>query len=266
MDVSRYNATVTEKNMVTPDIMILKVSPDKKPDSFEAGQYTLLGLFGEESRSFGSDSEVDPAEPQKLIKRPYCFSSGNNITNNLEFYISQVKSGQLSPRLFGLEPGRRIFVGDKISGLFRLDETPDGNDIVMIATGTGVAPYISFLRSHIVERPESKMVVVQGAAHRRDLGYYSELESLETAYANFFYFPTLTDPDSDWKGYRMSVEELMEREVIQNQLNISPDPERTTFFLCGNPKMIEHVSGQLASFGYVGHQHGEQGSLYAEAF
>lgn len=264
MDKSRYNATVIGKIMVTPDLMIFTINADEERAEFEAGQHLLLGLYGCEERSPNSEPEFLAAEPDQLIKRPYSIASAKSETRQLEFYISQVKSGQLTSRLFNLNVGDRLFVGTKITGHFRLDETPDGSDIVMVATGTGIAPYISFLRSHLVDRPESKMVVLQGAAHRWDLGYYSELTFLEKTYANFFYVPTLTDADERWDGYRSSLEELLRNEVLQNEFNITPNPERTHFFVSGNPAMVAHVAEWLDGFGYTRNHPDEPGELYVE--
>jgi ferredoxin--NADP+ reductase len=264
MDRARYNAIVIGKIMVTPDIMIFTINADEAREEFEAGQHLLLGLCGDEKRSSNSEPEFLAAEPDQLIKRPYSIASAKSETRQLEFYISQVKSGQLTSRLFNLNVGDRLFVGTKITGHFRLDETPDGSDIVMVATGTGIAPYISFLRSHLVDRPESKMVVLQGAAHRWDLGYYSELTFLEKTYANFFYVPTLTDADERWDGYRASLEELLCNEVLQNEFNITPNPERTHFFVSGNPAMVAHVAEWLDGFGYTRNHPDEPGELYVE--
>ncbi len=266
MDTIRYNATVVGKIMITPDLMIFRLDTDEAREEFEAGQSLLLGLYGFERRSSNSDPELVPAADDLLIKRPYAIASAKTETRQLEFYISQVKSGQLTSRLFNLNVGDRLYVGTKISGIFRLDETPDGSDIVMVATGTGIAPYISFLRSHIVERPESKMVVIQGAAHRWDLGYSSELTFLEKSFANFFYVPTLTDADDRWDGYRLCIEDLLRNDVLQNEFNISPDPERTHFFVSGKPEMVAHVSEWLHNFGYTRHHPDDPGELYIEEF
>ncbi len=266
MATTLYNATVVGKITITPDLMIFRVDTDAPRDEFEAGQNLLLGLYGFEKRSSNSEPELVPAEDQKLIQRPYSIASAKTETRQLEFYISQVKSGQLTSRLFNLNIGDRVYVGTKISGIFRLDETPDGSDIVMVATGTGIAPYISFLRSHIVERPESKMVVIQGAAHRWDLGYYSELAFLEKSFANFFYVPTLTDADDRWDGYKLCIEDLLRNDILQNEFNITPDPERTHFFVSGQPDMVGHVSEWLHDFGYTRHHPDEPGELYIEEF
>jgi ferredoxin/flavodoxin---NADP+ reductase len=266
MDKLEYNATVTEKIMMSPDLMVLRIETDEPRQEFDAGQYLLLGLFGYEPRSVNSEPETIPAPPEKLIRRPYMIVSDRTERKQFEFFIAQVKSGKLSPRLFNLEPGSRLHICGSNAGIFRLDETPDGSDIIMIATGTGIAPYISFLRSHIVERPESKMIVIQGARHRWDLGYSGELVFLEQNYPNFFYVPTLTDPDEQWEGQRLSVEELLKNDFLQNQYNITPDPERTHFFVCGNPDMVANVSEWLEGYGYTKRHANDPGELYIEEF
>ncbi|NTW84051.1 MAG: ferredoxin--NADP reductase [Chlorobiaceae bacterium] len=264
--VLKYNATVSEKIMVSPDLMILHVEADEPRSEFEAGQYLLLGLYGHESRSSNAEPEEKPPQPDKLIRRPYVIVSERTERTQFEFFISQVRTGQLSPRLFNLEKGSRLHICGSNAGIFRLDETPDGSDIIMIATGTGIAPYISFLRSHIIERPESKMIVIQGGRHRWDLGYSGELTFLEKHYANFFYVPTLTDADEEWDGLRSNIEDLLRKDFIQNEFNITPDPERTHFFLCGNPEMVANVSEWLVGFGYRRHHPDSPGEFYVEEF
>ncbi|MFN2113692.1 MAG: ferredoxin--NADP reductase [Anaerolineales bacterium] len=261
-----YNATVVGKILLRPDIMTLRVDTDEPRDEFSAGQYTLLGLYGREDRSPNSTAEVDPADPDKLIQRPYSIASATNKLSQLEFYISQVKSGQLTPRLFNLEPGDRLYVSKRIVGVFKLADTPEHMDIVMIATGTGMAPYMSFLRSYLTDRPESKMAVIQGAAKQWDLGYYSELTFLDSMFDNFIYIPTLTEADTTWSGYQMWVEDMLAKGVLKSEAGIEIDPEKTHFFLCGNPKMVENVSGWLLERGYNKHSRKEPGSLHIEEF
>ncbi len=261
-----YNATAVGKTLVTPDLMILRVRTDEPRAGFKAGQYTLLGLLGSEPRSPNSTAELVESPPEKLIQRPYSIASANTETQQFEFYISQVKSGQLTPRLFNLEMGGRLFVSTRIVGVFTLADTPADCDVVMIATGSGLAPYISFLRSHITERPKTKMAIIQGAGHPWDLGYYSELTFLASAFANFHYLPTLTHADETWTGYRFWIEEMLEKGILQRDTGITIDPARTHFFLCGNPKMVEHVSQWLYNAGYTRHQRRSPGSLHIEEF
>ncbi len=266
MEDSKYNATVVGKILLTPDIMTLRIDTDEPRDQFSAGQYTLLGLYGSEERSPNSTPETDPVEPDKLVQRPYSIASATGKLQQFEFYISQVKSGQLTPRLFNLNPGDRLFISNRIVGVFKLADTPKNQDIVMIATGTGMAPYLSFLRSYLTDRPESKMAIIQGAAKQWDLGYYSELTFLENSFPNFTYLPTLTEADQTWSGYQLWIEKMLENDILEDQAGIKIDPTKTHFFLCGNPKMVENVSGWLAKKGYTKHTRKEPGSLHVEEF
>ena len=229
MEDSKYNATVVGKILLTPDIMTLRIDTDEPRDQFSAGQYTLLGLYGSEERSPNSAPETDPVEPDKLVQRPYSIASATGKLQQFEFYISQVKSGQLTPRLFNLNPGDRLFISNRIVGVFKLADTPKNQDIVMIATGTGMAPYLSFLRSYLTDRPESKMAIIQGAAKQWDLGYYSELTFLENSFPNFTYLPTLTEADQTWSGYQLWIEKMLENDILEDQAGIKNRPNQNSF-------------------------------------
>lgn len=264
---SKYNATVVGKLMVTPDIMILRVNTDAPRDSFESGQYTVLGLYGKEARSLNSEEEFKPSDPEKLIQRAYSIASHRAGGNEIEFYISQVKTGQLTPRLFNLNVGDRMYISERIVGMFKLSETPANTNIAMIATGTGVAPYMSFLRSHIAERTQDKMAIIHGATHQWDLGYYSELSFLASTFPNLHYLPTVTEPDETWHGHSLWIEEMLEQKVLSEKAGIDFDPEKTHVFLCGNPNMIKSVSSWLEeNYGYVKHTKRTPGSLHVEEF
>lgn len=264
MENSVYNSTVTAKILLTPDLMILRVKTDEPRPKFEAGQFTQIGLLAKEARSQNSIMIAEDLPPDKLIKRPYSIASANHETQNFEFYISQVKSGQLTPRLFNLTPGSRMWVDTKILGLFKLNDTPPESDIVMVATGTGLAPYISFLRSHILENQHRKLAVIHGASYPWDLGYYSELTFLQYTFKNFYYFPTLVHADKEWAGLKGYIEEHIKSGLLQKEAGIEIDPMKTHFFLCGNPKMVESVSSILKEMGYTRHTRVKPGSLHVE--
>ncbi|HID35079.1 MAG TPA: ferredoxin--NADP reductase [Anaerolineae bacterium] len=266
MNASQYNATVVQKILIRPNLMILRVTTDEPRMTFASGQYTTLGLYGYEPRSENSEPEAIPSNPDKLIQRAYSIASARHETQQFEFYISQVKTGQLTPRLFHLKVGDRLFMGRRIVGVFNLSDAPKDKDVVMIATGTGITPYISFLRSHIMERPESKMVVVQAAAHQGDLGYFSELVFLNNAFPNFYYIPTLTDADKLWPGYRMWIEEMLEAGVLRKETGVDCDPEKTHVYLCGNPTMVKNVSQWLIEHGYQKKTRKTEGTLFVEEF
>lgn len=266
MNSSLYNATVIGKILLTPDLMILRIKTDEPRNEFIAGQFTTIGLLSNEQRSANSVVTIEQFKENELIKRPYSIASAKHEISEFEFYISQVKSGQLTPRLFNLTQGRRMWIDDKIHGVFNLNDVPEGSSIVMIATGTGLAPYMSFLRSHLQDHSNSKLAIIHGAAYPWDLGYYSELKFIEQNFSNFYYFPTLLKADSSWTGLTGYIEKHLEAETLQNEAQIEIDPAKTHFFLCGNPKMVESVTRYLYKNNYAKHCEEQCGSLHVEEY
>ncbi len=263
-DETNYNATVVGKILLTPDLMILRVRTDEPRNEFKAGQYTSIGLLGKEPRSPNSSVPLKQVDDDLLIKRPYSIASANNDVHDFEFYISQVKSGQLTPRLFNLSLGSRLWVSNKIIGVFALHDTPPDANIVMVATGTGLAPYISFLRSHVADHQNIKMAILHGAAYQWDLGYYSELTFIQNVFKNFYYFPTLLKADNTWTGLRGYIEEHLLGGLLEKEAGIEIDPNKTQFFLCGNPNMVSTISNILYEKNYQLHKSNAPGSLHIE--
>jgi len=246
--------------------MILRVRTDEPRKEFQAGQFTAIGLLAGESRSQNSVLPIDQLPPEKLIKRPYSIASAVKETQDFEFYISQVKSGQLTPRLFNLNQGNRIWLDTRILGFFSLKQTPEDCNIAMIATGTGLAPFISFLRSHIAEHKDTKVAIIHGAAYPWDLGYLSELRFIDSLFSNFYYYPTLLRYDSSWNGLHGYIEEHLESGLLEKEVGLEISPDKTHFYLCGNPKMIDSVSGYLLKRNYTRHSNKTPGALHIEEY
>jgi ferredoxin--NADP+ reductase len=110
------------------------------------------------------------------------------------------------------------------------------------------------------------MAIIHGAAYPWDLGYYSELTFLAQTFSNFYYLPTLTHADGTWTGYRLWIEEILDRRVLEEVAGIEVNPDRTHFFLCGNPKMVANVSQYLSERGYTKHSRRSPGALHIEEF
>jgi ferredoxin--NADP+ reductase len=266
MNSSLYNSTVIGKILLTPDLMVLRIKTDEPRNEFRAGQYTSIGLLSSEQRSANSVMTIEQTKENELIKRPYSIASAKYEISEFEFYISQVKSGQLTPRLFNLTQGRRMWIDDQIHGIFSLNDVPEGSNIVMVATGTGLAPYMSFLRSHLNEHQNSKLAIIHGAGYPWDLGYYSELKFIQNNFINFFYYPTLLKADGAWTGLTGYIEKHLESNILENDAKIEVNPDKTHFFLCGNPKMVESVTNYLSRYNYTKHCEDKVGSLHVEEY
>lgn len=267
MDSNQYNATVIGKILLTPDLMVLRCRTDEPRSKFFAGQYGTIGLMDYEPRSTNSVPPTEKVPKNTLIKRSYSIASSGNDPQHFEFYISQVKAGQLTPRLFNLTPGRRMWVDPEIPGHFKLIETPPNCNIVMVATGTGLSPFISFLRTNLMDFRNVNLAIFHGAAQPWDLGYHSELSFIQNAFPNFHYLPTLLKADDYWEGLRGYIERHLEDKVLENRCGIEIDPKKTHFYLCGNPRMIESMNNFLVGKrGYKLHKHDSPGELHVEEY
>lgn len=264
------NAIVSQKIEVSPGLIILRIVPDgwDLPD-YKAGQFTVLGLPGTADRHEFSDEEIPLKAPEKLIRRAYSISSASINKEYIEFYITMVRSGALTPRIFALEPGDKIFLSKKYSGVFTLEMTEPDSNIIMLGTGTGLAPYMSMLRDNLPCNATRKYVVVHGARHSWDLGYRSELNTIASVCSNFTYIPAITRPNLEhikWGGESGYIQELWERKVIQTKSGLEPTPENTHIFLCGNPSMIDTMVEVLEAEGYQEHSKKSPGQIHLERY
>ena len=158
MEKTTLNAVVTLRNEISPWLMVLQVVPDgwDFPDDVP-GQFAVLGLFGSASRCALAESEIPPAEPEKLIKRAYGIASSPLNREFLEFYVALVPGGALTPRLFNLKIGDRIWISQRAAGKFTYDDSkvPKGANLVLITTGSGLGPFMSMLSTHLKFRPSA---------------------------------------------------------------------------------------------------------------
>jgi ferredoxin--NADP+ reductase len=264
----KYNATITGREEINPQLIILRVQPDAELFAFAPGQFGVLGLLAGEPRVPEADAEEAAPDPGKLIRRAYSIASSSVERRYLEFYLTLVTSGELTPRLFALRHGSRVFLSPKASGLFTLDRVAPGKAVLLIATGTGLAPYVSMLRTMLIHDAERKFVVLHGARCSWDLGYRAELESLARVRPNFTYIPSITRPEQDphFRGQTGRIQNLVKQGVIEAASGLSIEPAVMDVFLCGNPDMITQVKELLQARGFVADHGKESGTIHVEEY
>jgi ferredoxin--NADP+ reductase len=265
------NAVVAQRIEVSPGLVILRVAPDGwELPAFKPGQFAVLGLPPEAPRHPMADPTDDPApKPGVLIRRSYSIASSSLDRKYLEFYLNLVRSGTLTPRLCALGVGDRVWLGPRISGLFTFDRLPGNVNIVMVATGTGLAPYMSMLRTDLERETGRRLAVLHSARHSWDLGYRGELIMMQRLRPNFTYIATVSRPDEEpvpWGGLVGHVQELWQTKVLQEVWGFRPGPENTHVFLSGNPGMIEAMSAILASEGFREHTPQSPGEMHVERY
>ncbi len=265
------NGIVSQRIEITPNLIKLRVVPQgwELPD-FTPGQYVVLGLPGSAPRCLGAEVEDrPPKDPDKIIMRAYSVASSSEAKEYLEFYIGLVHSGSLSPRLFSLKAGDRVWLSERFKGLFTLSEVPHEFNILLIATGTGVAPYMSMIRTEIAQGLRRRFAVVLGANHSVDLGYHDELKTLDSTSDNFRYLPILSlahEEPVPWSGHRGFIQDLWQGGTIDKIWEFHPKPDNTHVFLCGNPIMIEIMADILSEEGFKEHSRKQAGQIHLERF
>jgi ferredoxin--NADP+ reductase len=270
MSKVELNAVVTQKIEMAPGLMVVRVVPDgwELPD-FKPGQFAVLGLPPEADRTDIADTETVPGRPGKLIRRAYSVASSSKARKYLEFYITLVHSGALTPRLFHLRPGDRVWLGPKITGAFTLDQAPNDKDVILVATGTGLAPYMSMLRTELNSSQSRRFAVLLGARHSWDLGYHAELITMEKLSPDFSYLPIISRPAEEpapWTGRAGYVLDVWRSGELDRIWGRHPSPRDSRVFLCGNPTMIDDMIELISKDGFTEHTRQSRGSIYVERY
>jgi ferredoxin--NADP+ reductase len=255
------NATVVGRTDVTPDLFVLRVVPDSGVPGFEAGQYTTLGLWGQAPRPPHLPPEPEPPDPHKLIKRAYSIGSAPSERAFLEFFLALVPTGALTSRLTLLQPGDRVFCGHKVTGHFTLRVVPPEAHLVLVATGTGLAPFRSMLGVESTFLPGRRITLLHGVRYAEDLAYADELLALQAARGDAFrYLPYVSRAEPPSHGYRGHVTRFF--------LDFPFLCEAATHhvMLCGNPAMIEDLERSLGERGFRLHSKKSPGNLHYEKY
>lgn len=249
-----HNATLAERIDLHEDLALFRVKyNDHDVPDFEPGQFATLGL--PDPTPPDPDKPVRPGRGPKLIRRAYSIASPATEKRWLEFYIVRVDDGKLTPTLWDLQPGDKLFMNEKIGGHFTLPpaEETRGKTLIMVSTGTGLAPFRSMYLTYRHQNRWSHFVLYDGCRVARDLGYFQEMNEFTEADETFHYIPTVTrEPtDSSWGGRRGRVNALLEPMTFKTMTGTDLDPDTCQAFLCGNPQMIDQIEAELTSRGFV---------------
>jgi ferredoxin--NADP+ reductase len=248
-----YNATVARLHFVHSDLMILRVKPDFPRPLHKPGQYSTLGLGYWEPRVPGCQEEIiKPGDETKLIRRAYSLGSSIlndqnklidlNHTDYVEFYIVLVRESAkgppaLTPRLFNLKEGDRLFIGEKITGHFTLDPVKPGDNVIFLATGTGEAPHNYMLWELLRRGHTGRILSACCVRYKLDLGYLAVHEELMRRYPHYSYL-SLTTREANNVQNKVYIQDLITSGQLEEKLGRTLDPAKTHVYLCGNPKMI----------------------------
>lgn len=226
--------TVTEVEHYTDSLFRFRTT---KSDNFEftAGDFTMIS--------------VDDAP-----KRAYSITSSPN-DDYLEFYSIKVPDGPLTSKLQNIVVGDTVYVSSQPTGSLILDNLSDGSDVWMLATGTGIAPFISLLRDSATKAKYKNIHVVWSVRDKSELAAYGEfLKS-----SNIDYIPVVTR-GQNWDGYSQRITTMIADDIIMN----NSTPETDKVMLCGNMNFNVEIRDMLKSRGWTQGSRKTPGSFVLE--
>ena len=241
-----YSARILERRDLSEDLWVIRVDPGGE-FKYRAGQYATLGV----------------ATPEKRYERAYSIVSAPH-ENLLEFFIELVPNGEVTPRLHELRVSDQFSLRKTAKGNFTLDLSDERPNHLLIATVTGVAPFVSYVRSlqrewnGARERWAHKLFILEGASRSWELGYSAELEKAAREVPWLTYIPTVSRPqeDKEWSGETGRVDDLIRK--YTDFWNLTPENARV--YLCGHPGMIDNAKGIVKRRGW------QDAAIKAEAF
>jgi ferredoxin--NADP+ reductase len=262
------NATLVARHDLNETLSIVRVRPDsgRVPD-FTPGQFITLGLPREVPPEV---VRLRPLRPGRtpLTKRAYSIGSSPGETDSYELFVVLVAAGKLTPKMWTLREGDRLWMDDEAKGEFSLGSVPADQDLVMISTGTGLAPFMSMLRTYRGQNRWRRFVLINGVRHVSDFGYRDELVAITRADPSVHYIPIVSRPAEGpaWDGLRGHVQVALEGGEYGRQVGAALDPQHCHVFLCGNPAMIDDVEKLLAQRGFQTATHESPGNLHIERY
>ncbi|MDW8469655.1 MAG: ferredoxin--NADP reductase [Burkholderiales bacterium] len=237
---------VIENRHWTEALFSLRVSAPRL--AFEAGQFVRIAL------------DVGP----ERIARPFSFVNPPHDPV-LEFYGVVVPEGPLSPRLARLRAGDALWVADNPAGFLVLSEVPPAEDLWLVATGTGIAPFLSILRTETCWQRYRRAVLVHGVRHARELAYRELIEALRAERpGRLYYVPFVSREQAPGALAGRIPAAIRDGRLEAAALPIAR--ERSQFMLCGNPQMLADVTAALAERGLRKHRRRTPGHISTEAF
>lgn len=172
------------------------------------------------------------------ITRAYSIASQPD-GNRFELCLNRVQNGHLSPYLFTMNPGDEIEMRGPF-GTFILHEPP--NDSVLVATGTGIAPFRAMLPARLEKDASRQITLLFGVRHEGSLLYRAEFEALERRHSNFRFWPTLTRPEPGWSGRTGRVQQHLAAAI--------GDRSDCDVYVCGLRAMVDEIRAMLKGLGF----------------
>jgi ferredoxin--NADP+ reductase len=212
--------------------------------TFQAGQFVRIAL------------EESLARPFSFVNPPH--------DPLLEFYGIVVPQGPLSPRLAQLRAGERLLVAPNPAGFLILAEVPPAQTLWLVSTGTGIAPFLSILRTEEPWQRFKNVVLVHAVRHAGELVYQDMIRKVSKEHA--LRYVTFVSREAAPGSLGGRIPAAMRDGRLETAAGVALDAQTSQVMLCGNPDMLKDAQGALAERGLRKHRRRNPGHITVESF
>ena len=276
-DDKSIRVKVIEVTRWAPTLLSFKVT---RPDGFKftAGQFVRLGIHGKDLQYFAqnhetklitSETQDKPIDLDGYVFRAYSVAS-SPYDEFIEFFSVVIPEGEFTSKVNHIQVGDSLLLNTTPFGYLTLAryQLPLPNDLWLLATGTGLAPFLSILKTIDVWQQYQRIILVYSARTSQELAYQAQISSIKSIYgdngAAFVFLPIVTR-EADYAGEKARIPNLILSGKLTELVGQKLDKERSHVMLCGNPQMVEDTKEALKSIGLTMNRRGE-GNIAVENY
>ncbi len=245
MSTQWLEAKVLDNRHWTDTLFSLRVAGPSL--AFEAGQFVRLAM------------DIDG----ERIARPFSFVNPPADPVH-EFYGIVVPEGPLSPALARLQPGDTLYLAPNPAGFLVLSEVPDADTLWLISTGTGIAPFLSILRTEAPWRRFRNVVLVHAVRRAKELVYRDLI--LEISRKQKLRYVSFVSREPHPGSLSGRIPAAVRDGRLERAAGLEIAPESSQVLLCGNPDMLKDASAALVERGLRKHRRRNPGQISVESF
>ena len=243
--------TVEGKQRWTDRLISLQV--DASGVTFVAGQFGRLAL------------PAPPGSPEDMVGRPYSFVNPPG-TGPHEFYFITVPGGPLTPRLAALEPGDPVWLLPRANGFFSIPEVPACDALWCLATGTGIGPFLSILRTAEPWTRFRRIILVHAVRFAEELTYRDVIAAVAAAHPTAFTAIPVVSREGHPDALSGRIPDLIRDRQLEARAGEALTAENSHAMLCGNPAMVEDTQKALEERGMRRHRRKQPGHITVETY
>jgi ferredoxin/flavodoxin---NADP+ reductase len=202
---------------------------------------------------------------EAMVGRPYSFVNAPDEFPH-EFYFNVLPDGPLSPRLAALGAGQSVWLQDRPNGFFTIAEIPASRSLWCLATGTGLGPFLSILRTEEAWQRFDRIVLVHAVRQARDLSYADVIAGIVVARSPRFVFVPVVSRERHPGALSGRIPSAIADGTLEARAGIELAAETAHAMLCGNPDMLRDTQAALQARMMRRHRRREPGHFTLEAY